>query len=207
MNLDTLIVQFDRALRTLSGNAQTTRNTPGADLPNSPLSATERLEAGRLMRVNHTGEVCAQALYQGQSLTARSRQVAETLEHAAREEADHLAWCGERLYELNTRVSLLNPLWYGGSFALGSFAGLFGDRWSLGFLQETERQVESHLTQHLKRLPAGDHKSRAVLTQMCNDEAKHGETAAAHGASALPYPVQAAMRLTSRIMIRTSYWV
>jgi ubiquinone biosynthesis monooxygenase Coq7 len=159
------------------------------------------------MRVNHVGEICAQALYQGQALTARNREVQHTLEQAAREETEHLAWTERRIAELSGRKSLLNPLWYGGSFAIGAFAGMLGDKWNLGFLAETERQVEAHLGGHLKRLPHHDQKSRAIVAQMQIDEAGHATTAVAHGGVDLPVPVKLAMKLGSKVMTQTAYWV
>ncbi len=171
------------------------------------LDEDERLESGRLMRVNHAGEVAAQALYRGQALTARDPTVSSAMRRAAAEEMDHLAWCEQRLQELNGRTSLLNPLWYAGSFAIGALAGIRGDRASLGFITETERQVESHLRDHMERLPAADQRSRAILQQMTHDEIEHGETAAALGGAELPFLVRRAMRLASRVMTRGSYWL
>ena len=159
------------------------------------------------MRVNHVGEVCAQALYQGQSLTAQSTLIKEKLVQAAREEQDHLAWCEQRLQELKGRPSLLNPLWYFGSLMLGALAGALGDRASLGFIAETEKQVESHLRDHLERLSPKDLRSRAILTQMTHDEMKHGAKAASMGGKALPFPITWAMRATSRLMTHGSYWI
>ena len=159
------------------------------------------------MRVNHSGEVAAQALYQGQALTARDPAVAAAMRHAAAEEADHLAWCEQRLKELNGRTSLLNPLWYAGSFAIGALAGALGRRASLGFVAETEQQVESHLRGHMQRLGGADPRSRAILEQMTHDEMQHGAQAASLGAKQLPFPVGAAMRLTSRLMTAGSYWL
>jgi len=159
------------------------------------------------MRVNHSGEVAAQALYQGQAVTARQPEVAETLRHAATEEADHLAWCEQRLRELNGRTSLLNPLWYAGSWAMGALAGALGRRAGLGFVAETERQVESHLRLHMQRLGNADARSKAILEQMTHDEMQHGAQAASLGGQGLPIPVAAAMRLTSRLMTYGSYWL
>jgi ubiquinone biosynthesis monooxygenase Coq7 len=159
------------------------------------------------MRVNHCGEICAQALYQGQALTARNPAARAALEQAAAEETDHLAWTAQRIGELGGRVSLLNPLWYAGSFALGAAAGLLGDKWSLGFLAETERQVEGHLEGHLDRLPPQDAKSRAIIDQMKADEARHARAAVEHGAAELPEPVKSAMKLGSRVMTRTAFWI
>jgi ubiquinone biosynthesis monooxygenase Coq7 len=171
------------------------------------LSADEIRLAAALMRVNHSGEICAQALYQGQTLTARNPGARAALEQAAAEETDHLAWTAQRIAELGGRVSLLNPLWYAGSFALGAAAGLLGDRWNLGFLAETERQVEGHLAGHLDRVPPHDEKSRVILEQMKTDEARHARTALEHGAADLPAPVKLAMKLGSRMMTRASFWI
>ncbi len=206
-NIDKFIIGFDRALRTLLVPAQTLRPVPGTQLPEAQLNDWEKREASALMRVNHVGEICAQALYQGQSMTARNAEVQRTLGQAAREETEHLAWTERRIAELGGRKSIMNPLWYGGSFAIGAFAGMLGDKWNLGFLAETERQVTAHLAGHLKRLPQGDGKSRAILTQMQIDEAGHATTAAAQGGADLPEPVKLIMKLGSKIMTRTAYWV
>ncbi len=171
------------------------------------LERAEQQESIRLMRVNHAGEVAAQALYQGQALTARDPAVTEALRESAAEETDHLAWCEQRLGELGGRTSLLNPLWYAGSFAIGALAGALGDRASLGFIIETEKQVESHLGNHLERLPNADSRSRAILEQMQRDEIAHGQKAASLGGKDLPAPVRFAMRLTSRLMTRGAYWL
>jgi 3-demethoxyubiquinol 3-hydroxylase len=204
---DHFILQFDRALRTLFAPAQARRESPaGAEMETS-VSPREKTAAVRLMRINHTGEVCAQALYQGQALTARNPEIRATLGRAADEEQDHLAWCEERLNELGGRKSVLNPLWYGGSFALGTLSGLLGDRWNMAFLAETERQVEGHLAGHLDQLPASDAKSRAVLEQMRKDEASHGATAHAHGAADMPEPLKIAMRVGSQVMKTATYWL
>ena len=204
---DRLIVAFDNGLRTLLAPAHAARPAPGESLTEAELTATERRLAASLMRVNHTGEICAQALYQGQALTARDAAARAALEQAATEETDHLAWTAQRIEELGGRASLLNPLWYAGSFALGAAAGLLGDKWNLGFLAETERQVEGHLGAHLDRLPEQDGKSRAIVDQMKSDEARHARTAEDHGAAALPAPVKLAMKLGSRVMTRTSFWI
>jgi ubiquinone biosynthesis monooxygenase Coq7 len=205
--LDRLIAGLDHALRTVAAEPVATRANPASGMPRAALDATARAEAGRLMRVNHAGEVAAQALYMGQALVARDAATRMALERAAAEEGDHLAWCADRLRELDAPVSALTPLWYAGSFAIGAAAGLAGDRWSLGFVVETERQVEQHLDSHLDRLPADDHASRAVLAQMKADEVRHGDSARAAGGSDLPAPVQRAMRFASRLMTRTAYWV
>lgn len=170
-------------------------------------SEADRLESSRLMRVNHAGEVAAQALYRGQALTAQQGATAGAMLKAAAEEIDHLAWCEERLKELRGRTSWLNPVWYAGSFAIGAVAGMLGDRTSLGFISETERQVESHLKGHLERLPAADKRSRAIVEQMTHDEMRHGAHAASLGGTELPAWCRGAMRLTSKVMTRTSYWL
>jgi len=205
--LDDLIVAFDKGLRTVFAPARSSRVVPGEDLPHAELSPAERAHAAALMRVNHTGEICAQALYQGQALIARNTMAKAALERAAAEETEHLAWTGQRIGELGGRQSMLNPLFYAGSFAIGAAAGLLGDRWNLGFLAETERQVVAHLEGHLTRLPAADEKSRAVVHQMQEDEARHATTALEHGAAELPAPAKAAMRAASRVMTGTSYWL
>lgn len=207
MTLDKLIIEFDKGLRTLFAPAQSVRPLPGRDLPEAQLSDADKKHAAGLMRVNHVGEVCAQALYQGQALTARDQAAKVALVDAAREETEHLAWCESRIAALGGRRSLLNPLWYSGSLALGVAAGVLGDKWNLGFLAETERQVEAHLARHLDALPAADAKSRAVVAQMKEDEARHAETAVVHGAQALPAPIKAAMQLASKVMTKTAYWV
>ena len=171
------------------------------------LQEPERRESSRLMRVNHSGEVAAQALYRGQALTARDATVSAAMRQAASEEMDHLAWCEERLRELDGRTSLLNPLWYAGSLAIGALAGAIGDRTSLGFIAETEKQVEAHLRGHLERLPVADHRSRAIVNQMTHDEVAHRAQAASLGAQELPFPLRSAMRLTSKVMTKSSYWL
>ena len=206
-NMDKFIIGFDHALRTLLTPAQTLRPVPGTELPEIELSDSEKSESTALMRVNHVGEICAQALYQGQALTARDAEVQQTLAQAAREETEHLAWTERRIAELSGRKSLLNPLWYGGSFAIGAVAGMLGDKWNLGFLAETERQVETHLAGHLKRLPHHDGKSRAIVAQMQVDEAGHATAAMAHGGVDLPMPVRLVMKLGSKVMTKTAYWV
>ena len=203
--LDSLIVGFDRALRTLSGTATPARPMPGAMFPEPELAPQERREAAALMRVNHTGEVCAQALYSAQALVARNPVIREHYERAARDEEDHLAWTQARLAEMNGRTSLLNSLWYAGSFAIGIVAGLAGDRANLGFVVETERQVEEHLTVHMERLPQNDARSRAIVEQMRDDEARHGAMAYDAGAMPLPYPVRRAMRAAADVMRAVAY--
>ncbi|HRH80224.1 MAG TPA: 2-polyprenyl-3-methyl-6-methoxy-1,4-benzoquinone monooxygenase [Thiobacillaceae bacterium] len=203
---DALILQFDKALRTLFVPAASRRPYPDQGVPEANMSDAEKRHAAGLMRVNHSGEVCAQALYQGQALTARNPEAAKALIQASDEETEHLAWCERRLNELGSRKSLFNPLWYTGSFAIGVLAGALGDRWNLGFLAETERQVEGHLDSHLSTLPENDAKSRAIVEQMKADEIKHAETAIAHGGAELPLPVKMAMQLTSKVLTRTAYW-
>jgi ubiquinone biosynthesis monooxygenase Coq7 len=171
------------------------------------MTEADRRHAAGLMRINHSGEVCAQALYQGQALTARNPEAAKALIEASEEETEHLAWCERRLEELGSRKSLLNPLWYAGSFSLGVLAGALGDKWNLGFLAETERQVEGHLDGHLQSLPDQDAKSRAIVEQMKADEIKHAETAIAHGGAELPLPVKQAMQLGSKVLTKTAYWL
>jgi ubiquinone biosynthesis monooxygenase Coq7 len=207
MTVDELIVGVDRALRTLSGTAVSVRPNPAADLDEASLTPDERSHAAGLMRVNHTGEVCAQALYQAQALAARDSAARERLEQAAREEQEHLAWTQQRLSELGGRTSLANPLWYAGSFAIGLAAGIAGDRVSLGFVVETERQVEEHLTGHMDRLPAADARSRAIVVAMRDDEMRHGAAARDAGADDLPLPMRALMRATAKLMTVTAYWL
>ncbi len=204
---DAFILQFDKALRTVFASAHSRRAYPDAGIPEAELSEAEKRHAAGLMRVNHSGEVCAQALYQGQALTARNPEAARALLEASDEETEHLAWCERRLRELGSHKSFLNPLWYAGSFALGTVAGALGDKWNLGFLAETERQVEGHLDGHLSSLPEADAKSRAVVEQMKADEIKHAETAIAHGGAELPEPVKQAMRLTSKLLTFAAYRV
>ncbi|MDG4552196.1 MAG: 2-polyprenyl-3-methyl-6-methoxy-1,4-benzoquinone monooxygenase [Candidatus Contendobacter sp.] len=207
-SLDALLINLDQAVRTLFGHsAGTGRSSPAAAAPPAELPPREQRRAARLMRVNHTGEVCAQALYQGQALTARLAEVRDRMEQATVEENDHLAWCEARLRELDSQPSLLNPLFYVGAFAIGALAGAAGDRWSLGFVAETERQVVEHLNDHLKRLPATDRPSRAILEQMREDEARHATTAMAAGAAHLPFPVRALMKGASKVMTQTTHWV
>lgn len=205
--LDDLITAFDKGLRTVFAPAHSVRETPGGALPDVELDAAQRQRAAALMRVNHSGEVCAQALYQGQALTARDSGARAALEQAAREETEHLAWTERRINELGGRKSLLNPLWYAGSFAIGAAAGLLGDRWNLGFLAETEHQVVRHLEGHLQRLPAEDLKSRAIVQQMRDDEERHATSALRHGGAALPAPVKAAMQASSKVMTGAAYFL
>jgi ubiquinone biosynthesis monooxygenase Coq7 len=204
---DRLIAGFDRALRTLFAPARPVRPVPGEDLPEAGLGEAERRHAAALMRVNHTGEICAQALYQGQAMTARDPRAREALQRAADEEMEHLAWTSRRVGELGGRLSLLNPLFYAGAFTMGALSGLRGDAWNLGFLAETERQVEGHLESHLDRLPEDDARSRAIVGAMKEDEARHAASAVQLGAAELPAPVKQAMRLASKVMTGSTYWV
>jgi len=206
--LDSAIAALDRALRSVCAPARSSRPAPsaGSDTGEALPDADRRMSAA-LMRVNHAGELAAQALYHGQALMARSESTRRMLLAAARSESDHLAWCEARLRELGARPSLLNPLWYAGSFALGAAAALLGDSTSLGFVAETERQVEGHLDEHLARLPPGDARSRAILRLMRAEEIEHGATAAAAGGAALPAAARALMRRIARVMTGTAYWV
>ena len=204
---DKLIVEFDKALRTVFAPAPTRRRMPGESLAEADMSEAERKHAAALMRVNHCGEVCAQALYQGQALTSRDPEVRQAMQYAAWQETEHLNWTSRRIDELGGHTSLLNPLWYGGSLAIGVLAGKFGDRWNLGFLAETERQVEIHLEQHLDRLPAQDQRSREIVEQMKADECAHAESAMEHGAADLPLPVKQVMKLSARLMTTTAYYL
>ena len=203
--LDSLIIGFDRALRTLTGNVSSTRPMPGAQFEEADLAPADVREAAGLMRVNHTGEVCAQALYAAQAQVARDPAIKAQFARAAREEEEHLAWTQTRLAELHDRPSLLNPLWYAGSFAIGVAAGLAGDRVNLGFVVETERQVEEHLTRHMERLPVADVKSRAIVDQMRDDEVRHGAMALEAGAAPLPAPVKQLMRRAADVMRAIAY--
>lgn len=205
--LDRLIAEFDAALRTVASVHEAGRASPAAESPEAGLTDADRQHAAGLMRVNHVGEVCAQALYQGQALTARDTHARQALQQAAREEQDHLAWSYERIRELGGRPSLLNPLWYAGSFAMGAAAGALGDRWNLAFLAETERQVEAHLAGHLERLPADDRRTRVIVDAMRADEARHRDSALRLGAAELPAPVRGAMRLAAKFMTTVAYRV
>jgi len=205
---DKLIMLADNALKTLVGGYQvTSRSNPAHSAATSELTSDEAKHSAGLMRINHCGEVCAQALYQGQALTARLPEVREKMEQAAAEENDHLEWCASRLQQLDSRVSLFNPLWYAGSFAIGAVAGAVGDKWSLGFVAETEHQVVRHLDSHLGKLPEGDHQSRAILAQMREDELHHATTALAAGGAELPAPVKSVMHLMGKVMTSTVYYV
>ena len=207
MNLvDKLIIQADQALRTLvPGSVAATSPNPADQAPKPVLNDSAQRHAAGLMRINHTGEVCAQALYQGQALTAKLTEVRTSMEKAAQDESDHLAWCETRLHELDSRPSLLNPLFYGLSYGIGAMAGLAGDKCSLGFVAETEHQVCKHLQDHLQQLPAEDGKSRLILEQMLADEDRHAVNARAAGAAGLPAPVQQAMALMARVMKAATY--
>jgi len=205
--VDRLIEEFDHALRATAGVARAGRESPAAPVPEAELRAEERRHAAALMRVNHVGEVCAQALYQGQALTARDPGARRELEQAAHEEQDHLAWSAERIAELGGRPSRLNPVWYAGAFAMGAAAGAFGDRWNLAFLAETERQVEEHLSGHLEKLPVEDKRTRKLVDAMRADEARHRDTALRLGAADLPWPVKRAMRTAAKVMTTLAYRV
>jgi ubiquinone biosynthesis monooxygenase Coq7 len=203
---DELIGGFDRALRAIAGVHQGTRPSPGDTIRDeAALSEAQRAHAAALMRVNHVGEICAQALYEGQAIAARSPETRAALARAAEEERDHLAWCAGRIRQLGGRASVLNPLWYAGSFLLGAGASALGDRWNLAFLAETERQVEQHLTAHLAQLAPKDGKTRSIVEAMREDEARHRQTAVVLGAAELPLPVKAAMRVMSKVMTTVSY--
>jgi ubiquinone biosynthesis monooxygenase Coq7 len=203
---DTVIREVDRALRTVAASNVSQREYPAAAIPETPQDPESRRQGAALMRVNHAGEVAAQALYHGQALTARDPAVRAALLSAARDETDHLAWCERRVRELGSHTSRLGPLWYAGSFVIGAIAGLAGDRNSLGFVAETERQVTEHLGSHLERLPAEDARSRAIVTEMQRDEARHGHDAQEAGARPLPALIRGIMRGTARIMTQSSYW-
>ena len=211
MNLtfpDRLIAEFDRGLKTLTKQSrQAQRNNPANQHPNDNLSEQDRLQSGRLMRVNHAGEIAAQGLYHGQALTAQSNEVLEQMHHSAKEEEDHLAWCEQRLNELQTPRSLIGPFWYFGSYAIGATAGLFGDKWSLGFVAETEDQVEKHLENHLQKISPIDSRSRAIIEEMKSDEHHHGESARNLGGASLPAPIKSTMQLVSKLMTTGAYWI
>ncbi len=205
--LDLFFGHADEAIRRIFGPPppKAARPNPASTAADGDLTQADRERSGRLMRVNHSGEVCAQALYHGQSVTARASDVQQKLERAAAEENDHLAWCADRIRDLGSRPSYLDPLWYAGSFTIGAIAGAFGDKWNLGFLAETERQVVAHLGRHLSRLPPADHKSRATLEQMRIDEGAHATTALEAGGATLPWPVPTLMRMASKVMTETAY--
>lgn len=205
--IDQALLQFDQALRTcVPGASHAERETPAKEVADKELSESERKHAAGLMRINHTGEVCAQALYAGQASTAKLGEVRKAMEQAASEEVDHLAWCEQRLSELDSRPSVLNPLFYGMSFGMGALAGLAGDKWSLGFVAETERQVCEHLEDHLEKLPEEDARSKAILNQMITDEKQHGESAKEAGGADLPKPVRDAMSAVSQVMKKSTYY-
>lgn len=205
--LEKALFEFDTALRTLIPpvNRSTKRQSPAKSIEEPPLSSAEQRHIAGLMRVNHTGEVCAQALYQGQALTAQLAEVRAQMAEAAEEEVDHLAWCEQRLNELKSHPSVLNPLWYSGSLMIGAIAGLTGDRWSLGFVAETEQQVSAHLQSHLDKLPEQDNKTRSILEQMHDDETHHAELAKNAGAAELPVPIKKLMAFVSKLMTTTAY--
>lgn len=207
MSIDRVIVEIDHALRTLLAPAHSVRVTPGKDCPEVVFDDKQRRHVVGLMRVNHCGEICAQALYQGQSLTSRNPGTAEALRVAANEETEHLAWTERRIVELGGRKSVLNPMLYIGSLSFGLAAGVLGDKWNLGFLAETERQVEAHLDGHLLALPNEDDRSRAIVDQMRLDEIEHAEMAIRHGAAKLPLAVKVAMKLAAKVMTKAAYYV
>ena len=218
MPLDEVISEFDRGLRAMTGVSRMSRPIPESTMSGpdaqgdvlseeSQLTEKERAHSAGLMRVNHVGEVCAQALYQAQKLATNSPELKASFERAAREEEDHLAWTSTRLKDLESRPSLLNPLWYAGALAIGFVAGRFGDRASLGFMAETERQVEQHLDGHMKTLPVNDHASRAIVEQMRLDESAHAAAAIGAGGSEVPFPVRALMRAAAKVMTRTAYYI
>ena len=207
MSIDRVIVEIDHALRTLLAPAHSVRVTPGKDCPEVVFDDRQRRHVVGLMRVNHCGEICAQALYQGQSLTSRNPATAEALRVAANEETEHLAWTERRIVELGGRKSVLNPMLYIGSLSFGLAAGVLGDKWNLGFLAETERQVEAHLDGHLLALPNEDGRSRAIVDQMRLDEIEHAEMAIRHGAAKLPLAVKVAMKLAAKVMTKAAYYV
>ena len=206
-NIDNIIVEFDKGLRTLFSQAHSVRAHPDTGLAEAGLNESEKQKSAALMRINHCGEICAQALYQGQALTAKDPQVQRKLGEAAQEETEHLAWTAQRVHELGGHLSVLNPIWYSSSLAIGAVAGLLGDKWNLGFLAETERQVGAHLQSHLNKLPEQDLKSRAVVQQMYIDETQHAEMAISLGAAELPLPVKLAMQFGGKVMTHTAYWV
>ncbi len=207
MLIDKLIATFDTGLRTVFAQANASRQRPDADIEDLTLSEAEKKQAAALMRINHVGEVCAQALYSGQALTSRNPKIVQSLQKAASEETDHLAWCEARINELGGRKSWLNPVWYAGSFTLGAAAGALSDKWNLGFLAETEQQVSAHLQSHLNKLSETDIKTRTIVSQMQQDEAEHALEAKQLGASDLPQPVKAGMKFASKLMTATAYYV
>lgn len=206
-HLDTLIIEFDTGLRTLLAKAKSVRPHPDAEIAEATLSDAEKNHASALMRVNHTGEVCAQALYSGQALTSHSANTAAALKQAALEETEHLAWCETRIAQLGGRTSLLNPVFYAGAFSMGAIAGALGDKWNLGFVAETEKQVEAHLASHLDKLPQSDQKTRKIIEQMQQDEAHHADEAKRLGAAELPAVAKALMKHMSSLMTKSTYYL
>ncbi len=206
--LDRLLASANNALRTVAAPAgRPARPNPAEHIIDADLDERQKLHAAGLMRINHAGEVAAQALYQGHAAVARDKSVEEQMQRAADEEFDHLAWCEQRVNELGENVSRLTPVWYAGAFAIGAASGILGDKWSLGFIEETEKQVCAHLDSHLDSLPPDDAKSRAIVEQMRDEEAEHGENAAHAGAADLPRPVKRLMQITAKVMTKTAYWV
>ena len=206
--LDRLLASANKALRTVATPAgRSARENPAANIIDADLNAPQKRHAAGLMRINHAGEVAAQALYQGHAAVARDKGIEAQMQHAADEEFDHLAWCEQRIQELGEDVSKLSPFWYAGAFAIGAASGVLGDKWSLGFIAETERQVCAHLDSHLDSLPPEDVKSRAIIEQMRDEEEEHGENAINAGAAELPAPVRRLMRMTAKVMTKTAYWV
>lgn len=207
MLIDQVINTFDGAMRTIFAEARPSRARPDASIKEEVITDKQKQEVVALMRINHVGEVCAQALYSGQALTSRNPQIVSALQHAASEETDHLAWCESRIKELGGRKSFLNPVWYMGSFTLGAVAGAIGDKWNLGFLAETEQQVSAHLSSHLKKLPIEDVKTRSIIEQMQADEMSHAQEAVNLGAAKLPVTIKKLMKISSKIMTSTAYYV
>ena len=206
--IDRLLASANNALRTVAAPAgRSARANPAAHIIDADLDPRQKRHAAGLMRINHAGEVAAQALYQGHATVARDKHVEAQMQHAADEEFDHLAWCEQRINELGEGVSKLSPFWYAGAYAIGAASGILGDKWSLGFIAETERQVCAHLDSHLESLPAEDVKSRAIVEQMRDEEEEHGESARDAGAAELPAPVKRLMRMTAKVMTKTAYWV
>jgi len=206
--LDRLLTSANNALRTVAAPAgHSARETPAANIIDADLDERQKRHAAGLMRINHAGEVAAQALYQGHATVARDKDIEEQMQRAADEEFDHLAWCEQRLHELGEDVSKLSPFWYAGAYAIGAASGFLGDKWSLGFIAETERQVCAHLDSHLDSLPPEDAKSRAIVEQMRDEEEEHGENALDAGAADLPAPIKHLMRITAKVMTKTAYWV
>lgn len=207
MLIDNIITTFDTALRTIFTEAKSTRARPDTAIDEDGINDSAKQNVISLMRINHVGEVCAQALYSGQAFTSRNPQIVNALKHAAAEETDHLAWCESRIKELGGRKSLLNPVWYLSSFTIGAVAGAISDKWNLGFLAETEQQVSAHLSSHLEKLPTTDSKTRAIVEQMHIDETAHAQEAVNLGAAELPHAVKTAMKLSSKLMTTTAYYV